>query len=69
MELDHPAGCLSRAVVTERDAGGNDALVSVVRRLLGSLVIVSAAAGLIAFATFGAFDNHQDPFPHSVLSR
>jgi hypothetical protein len=29
---------------------------------------VAAAAGLVAFATLGAFDNHQDPFPHSLLS-
>jgi hypothetical protein len=53
----------------ERRAGRNDALVSACRRLLGSLAIVSAAAGLVAFGTLGEFDNHQDPFPHSVLSR
>jgi hypothetical protein len=43
--------------------------VSVLRRLLTSAAIVSAAVGLVAFATLGAFDNHQDPFPHSVLGR
>ena len=43
-------------------------LVAVIKRLVSSVAIVSAAVGLITFATFGAYDNHQDPFPHSVLS-
>lgn len=68
-ELRHPCAWDSGAAVTERASGRDDALVSLVRRLLSSLAIVAAAAGLIAFATLGAFDNHQDPFPHSVLSR
>jgi hypothetical protein len=42
--------------------------VAVLRKLLSSVAIVGAATGLITFATLGAFDNHEDPFPHSVLS-
>jgi hypothetical protein len=33
-----------------------------------SLATVLAAAGLIAFAHLGAFDDGNDPFPHSVVA-
>ena len=39
---------------------------SSLRRIQASLLVLAVAGGLIAFATFGAFDNRHDPFPHSV---
>jgi hypothetical protein len=42
------------------------------RALLGkiarSLLIAAVMAGLPAFATFGAFDGTNDPFPNSVVA-
>jgi hypothetical protein len=38
------------------------------RKVAESLVPVAAAAGLIAFAHLGAFDNSNDPFPRSVIA-
>jgi hypothetical protein len=38
------------------------------RKVAASLVPVAAAAGLIAFAHLGAFDNSNDPFPRSVIA-
>ena len=38
------------------------------RKYASSLVPVAAAAGLIAFAHLGAFDNGNDPFPRSVIA-
>ena len=37
------------------------------RKVAASLVAVAAAAGLVAFSHLGAFDNSNDPFPHSVV--
>ena len=39
---------------------------SAVDRLQASVLVLAAAGGLVAFATFGAFDNRSDPFPQSV---
>jgi hypothetical protein len=38
------------------------------RKVAASLAAVSAAAGLIAFAHLGAFDDSNDPFQHSVIA-
>jgi hypothetical protein len=38
------------------------------RKVAASLAAVAAAAGLIAFAHLGAFDNSNDPFPRSVIA-
>jgi hypothetical protein len=37
------------------------------RKVAASLAAVAAAAGLVAFSHLGAFDNSNDPFPHSVV--
>lgn len=42
---------------------------SLLRRVIASAATVVATAGLVAFATFGAFDNQHDPFPLSVIAR
>jgi hypothetical protein len=39
-----------------------------VRKAAASLAAVAAAAGLIAFAHLGAFDDSNDPFQHSVVA-
>jgi hypothetical protein len=38
------------------------------RKVAASLAAVSVAAGLIAFAHLGAFDESNDPFQHSVIA-
>jgi hypothetical protein len=38
------------------------------RKVAASLAAVAAAAGLIAFAHLGAFDDSNDPFQHSVMA-
>lgn len=40
----------------------------VLRKLAASVTTLAVAVGLAAFATFGAFDNGDDPFPHSQLA-
>ncbi|MFW3170916.1 hypothetical protein [Geodermatophilus sp. CPCC 206100] len=37
------------------------------RKVGASLATVAATGGLVAFATLGAFEDAQDPFPHAVL--
>ncbi|MGY1823850.1 hypothetical protein [Geodermatophilus sp. SYSU D00079] len=37
-----------------------------VRKVLSSLGVVAAAAGLVTFPHLGAFDATDDPFPYSV---
>lgn len=41
--------------------------MTTVRKLLASLVVVAGAVGLMAFGTFGAFEDTDDHFPHSVV--
>lgn len=42
--------------------------VTFTRKILASLATIAAAAGLMAFGTFGAFENGDgDGFPQSVL--
>ncbi|MGY1590477.1 hypothetical protein ACI79D_00715 [Geodermatophilus sp. SYSU D00708] len=36
------------------------------KKVVSSLGVVAATAGLWAFATLGAFGDGNDPFPHSV---
>jgi hypothetical protein len=38
------------------------------RKVAASLAAVASAAGLIAFAHLGAFDDSNDPFQHSVIA-
>jgi hypothetical protein len=38
------------------------------QKVIASLAAVAAAAGLIAFAHLGAFDDSNDPFQHSVIA-
>ena len=35
-------------------------------QIVASVVTVAAGVGLMAFGTFGAFENGDDEFPHSV---
>lgn len=37
------------------------------RKIVASLATVAAAAGLMAFGTFGAFEKTRDHFPQSVI--
>jgi hypothetical protein len=37
------------------------------RKIGASLATVGATAGLVAFATLGAFEDAEAPFPHSVV--
>lgn len=37
-------------------------------RIAASLATLAAAAGLVVFAHLGAFDDGNDPFPHSVVA-
>jgi hypothetical protein len=69
MEPARPTGWPLTQALTDGDAGNDDAWVLVTRKLMASFAIMTAATGLITFATFGAFDNQQDPFPHSVSAR
>ena len=39
-----------------------------VRKVVASLAAVAAAAGLVAFAHLGAFDDGNSQFPHSVIA-
>ncbi len=41
-------------------------VVTLSRRLLTSLAIIAAAVGVMAFGTFGTFEDTQDHFPRSV---
>lgn len=47
---------------------GRDRVPGRLRKVAASLAAVSAAAGLIAFAHLGAFDDSIDPFQHSVVA-
>ena len=38
------------------------------RKVAESLVVVAAAVGLMAFGTFGRFEDGGTPFPHASLS-
>jgi hypothetical protein len=42
--------------------------VSLPRKLLSSRATITAAAGLMAFGTFGTFENTTDYFPLSVVA-
>ena len=43
--------------------------VTLPRKLLASLATIAAAAGLMAFGTFGAFETGDDDgFPHAVIA-
>jgi hypothetical protein len=48
--------------------GGKVHVVTLPRKLLASLATIAAAVGLMAFGTFGAFDDSNDPFPQSVIA-
>jgi hypothetical protein len=43
--------------------------VTTTRKLLASLATVAAAAGLMAFGTYGAFEDTREDFPSSVIAR
>lgn len=43
-------------------------MTTTLRKILASLAVVGAWAGLVAFATFGAFEDSNDYFPHSVIA-
>ena len=47
---------------------GRTARGALLGKIARSLLIAAVMAGLPAFGTFGAFDNSNDPFPHSVLA-
>ena len=49
------------------DTSGRGRALERRRRIAASLAAVAAAAGLVAFSHLGAFDNSNDPFPHSVV--
>lgn len=38
------------------------------RRIAASVAVVTTAAGLMAFAHYGSFDNGRDPFPYSIVT-
>lgn len=42
--------------------------VTLVRKVLASLATIGAAAGLVAFGTFGAFTAENAGFPQSSLT-
>jgi hypothetical protein len=66
-ENGHGQHAHGRTVVVAEKNGGRRARGSG-RKVAESLVPVAAAAGLIAFAHLGAFDNSNDPFPRSVIA-
>jgi hypothetical protein len=41
--------------------------VTTIRKLAASLAVVAAATGLMAFGTWGAFEDTDDYFPQSVV--
>ncbi|WP_167761533.1 hypothetical protein [Blastococcus sp. CT_GayMR19] len=49
------------------DTSGRGRAQEWARRVAASLAAVAAAAGLVAFSHLGAFDDSNDPFPHSVV--
>jgi hypothetical protein len=49
-------------------APGTDGGRELARKILASVVTVAAGVGLMAFGTFGAFEDGHDQFPHSVIS-
>ena len=62
-DVDERRNRAGRGVLSTDDASG-----SLARRTAASLAAVAAAAGLIAFAHLGAFDDSSDPFPRSVIA-
>jgi hypothetical protein len=43
--------------------------VTPIRKLVASLATIAAATGLMAFGTFGVFEETRDHFPQSVSVR
>ena len=51
------------------DTSGRGRALQRARKVAATLAAVAAAAGLVAFSHLGAFDDSNDPFPHSVVLR
>jgi hypothetical protein len=49
------------------DIRGRGRALDMGRRIAASVAAVAAAAGLVVFSHLGAFDDGNDPFPHSVV--
>lgn len=45
------------------------ATVTTTRKLLASMATIAAAVGLMAFGTFGTFEDSHDYFPPSISAR
>jgi hypothetical protein len=43
-------------------------LVTTTRKLFASLATIAVAGGLMAFGTFGAFDDRRDHFPPPIIA-
>jgi hypothetical protein len=62
-----PGGNTRGQLPTVTDVGRMPA-VTLPRKILASLTTIAAGAGLMVFATVGAFDSTSDPFPRSFLA-